>query len=97
MSNLHDRLLAEVRMYEHCRDIGDQLGNLPDVLRVVVERHKPVPRSPLDGGGYSCPVCVEFCSELGEHTCSRGNVAAPCDEIRAIADALGVEIGETPK
>lgn len=87
---MHERLVAELDEFDRLLVHPVRFNT---ALRVAVKRHRPVPRSPLDGGGFSCPVCVEHCSELGEHTCIRGNVEAPCDEIKAIAEALGVDGG----
>jgi hypothetical protein len=81
VSTLYARLVAELDEFDR---ILVHPVRFNTALRAAVERHKPE----LFGGVVACLAC------------SPGMpppilVEAPCDEIKSIAEALG--IGETPK
>lgn len=84
MSTLHERLAAELT--DLYTTVPAALPwNLIDAVRAVVELHAP---RQFDGR----PCC---------YGCDRGESAEgpplwPCRTIDSIADALGVETGETP-
>lgn len=82
VSTLHEQLLARI-------DRGDpyQLITAWKALRAVVERHKPV------------PCRMARCATTGHVLCAgcgHGQNYSECPDTLAIAEALGVQIGETP-
>lgn len=94
MSTLHERLIAATE--QPLAGLQYTTGFLKakvDALRAVVELHAPKPL--FDGAsGWTGDFLV--C-----HGCDIDGAGAerpewPCSTIKAIASALGVEIGETP-
>ena len=86
MSTLHERLLARVGI------LDDRASHR--ALRAVVELHAPKPL--FDGAaGWTGDFLVCHGCDIDGQGAERPEW--PCSTIRAIASALGVEIGETPK
>ena len=78
MSALHERLVAELGdRFDNYRVEVDRRGA---ALRAVVELHAPQP-------------CPQPCSVRHEHlTCRICGGEQPCEEIRTIAEHLGISI-----
>lgn len=78
MSDLYERLLAEVESLE---DAIPQPGGTCEALRAVLELHKPTERTWSWGA-----VDIEC------DGCAHDAPSWPCETVRAIARALGVEV-----
>jgi hypothetical protein len=89
VSTVHERLLAAMPLaIPGLPTRASEVNRTRDALRAVVERHKPVP----------CP--FDECTTPGHRLCKAcgGGHEYPegCPDTMAIAEALGVEIEETP-
>lgn len=89
VSTLHERLLTHItEESDGCEDTSTQA--IVDALRAVVVLHSPCERVLLRGWPAECTVTE--CTG-----CLDDGPPWPCSTITAVAEALGVEIGETPK
>lgn len=86
MSTLHERLLRWFDVGAPDGDLEDAIAREEAALRAVVELHG---WSHARGSTY---LQCDGCPSTSDATMT----AWPCPTITAIADALGVETGETP-
>lgn len=95
MSTLHERLLRWFDAGAPSGDLEDAIAREEAALRAVVELHAPIPCS-----GFPCfhHDAHNVCKTCGSGTFAIGepDSTAHCSTITAIAEALGVQIGETP-
>lgn len=71
---LHQLLVVEVEEWAEAKALGYQLGNLPEMLRAVVELHAPL------GDPHYPDACSHCPADLGH----------PCATIQTIARELGI-------
>lgn len=99
MSTLHERLLGSTGPLVLRSPLQPGTVNAPrsvlrEALRAVVELHAPIPCGPcsLRHEHQRCRWCTGLAWPNTESM-----TTWPCPTITAVASALGVEIGETPK
>lgn len=85
MSDLYARLLARCdARIQDIEELGEQGDGMVNVVRAVLELHKPEPYSALTPDGY------QVCTGCDGDGYEWERPASPCSTIRVIADALGV-------